>query len=236
MLQIKKPCLLIVLAVTVVTFNHLLARAQTRENNCRTIVGDKAHTNRQLTNHRYYELLAILMPTAVIVDQEIETVITIRVEPSFTEESQYLLLKKKNGGAEIIKKVSVKGNIYYQISKLEEAADDFIPFEQFLANIKVEEKCTTISEQTFKSLFESLKLALLKTEAIRKKEILEAERLRKQGKFMFAADGTSYVLWIAGEGQHSELNLHGNGLGGKPKGDKYPVINWIRKMQKEVEL
>ena len=176
----------------------------------------------------------ILMPKTVELNGEITLALTVRVEPSFEEEFQYIFLKRRTGEIELVKKRSASGNIYYKIAGLEEQARVLTAVEMAKL-IHIQETRTNISLVKFKQLSEDLDIAVLeheRREAVRRED---EERRRKAGEYVASSsrDGTRYVIWMGGEKRY-DVSVQGHSYKSPPQKDESPLIAWVRKLVKEL--
>src|SRR5262249_4565659 len=97
------------------------------------------------------KVLNILMPKTVELNDDVTTALTVRIEPSFNEEFQYIFLRRRSGEIELIKKRSVSGNTYYKITGLEQQGV-VLPAPEMAKLINVVETRMSVSAVQFKEL------------------------------------------------------------------------------------
>lgn len=171
-------------------------------------------------------VLNLLMPKTVELNDEITIALTVRVEPSFEEEFQYVFLKRRNGEIELIKKRSASGNIRYKIGDIEEQAS-VLTINEMAKLVPVLESRTSVSAAEFKALAGGLE------SAVREHERREIER-RNAGKQILSnrRDGTRYIIWMAGESKY-DLAVSGQSYKSSAREGEDPLVAWVRKLVKE---
>lgn len=176
----------------------------------------------------------IVMPKTVELNGEITLALTVRVEPSFEEEFQYIFLKRRTGEIELVKKRSASGNIYYKIVGIEEQASVLTPIEMAKL-IHILETRTNISLARFKQLAEDLDIAVLEHERREAARREDEERRRKAGEYVATSsrDGTRYVIWMSGEKKY-DVSVQGHSYKSPAQKDESPLIAWVRKLVKEL--
>ena len=180
------------------------------------------------------KVLNILMPKKIELNGDLTMALTVRIEPSFEEELQYVFLKRRNGDVELIKKRSAAGNIRYKIADIEEHAST-LTIAEMAKLINVLETRTIIPPVKFKQMFEDLDLAVReheRREAVRRED---EERRRKAGEYIASnrRDGTRYVIWTGGE-RKCDIAVLGHSYKSSPQKDESPVIAWVRKLVKDL--
>lgn len=180
------------------------------------------------------KVLNMVMPKTVDLSNDITTALTVRVEPSFEEEFQYVFLKRRDGGIELIKKRSASGNIHFAITNIEQQASVLTPVEMAKL-IHMLETRTRISAAKFNDLINELDTAVLeheRREAVRRED---NERRRKAGEYVASnsRDGTRYVIWMDGETKY-DVVAHGVSYKSAPQKDESPLIAWVRHLVRQL--
>lgn len=180
------------------------------------------------------KVLNILMPKTLELNSEITFALTVRVEPSFEEEFQYIFIKRRSGEIELIKKRSASGNIYYKIVGIQEQTTVLTPLEMAKL-IHILETRTHISPVKFKQLTEALDTAVLEHERREAARRADEERRRKAGEFVgsLMRDGTRYVIWMNGE-KKCDVSMQGHSYKSPAQKDESPIIAWVRNLVKEL--
>ncbi len=175
------------------------------------------------------KVLNILMPKTVDLNDEITTALTVRIQPSFEEEFQYVFLKRRNGEIELIKKRSASGNIRYKIGDIEEQAS-VLTVSEMAKLINVLESRTSISAVEFKTFSVAL------DRAVREHERREVDQRRRNGGNQVPSnrrDGTRYVIWMAGEKKY-DLAVSGQSYKSPAQDGEDPLVAWVRKLVREL--
>jgi hypothetical protein len=172
------------------------------------------------------KVLNILMPKVIELNGEFGTALSVRVEPSFEEEFQYIFLKNKSDAVEVIKRRSADGNIDSRVLNLELATKKKVTPVDIAKQIRVDKTRTSISAAKFNELLKSLDAAM------RDQDSWEVrEKIRQQNTL--SADGTRYVIWMAGDRQY-DVAVHGRIYKSPPREDESPLITWVRHLVNEL--
>lgn len=171
----------------------------------------------------YEEVIELLMPKTVALEDDVEAAMTIRVAPSFEPDRQYILIKKKSGAVEVIKR-EMKSNINYRMFEIVKKTPDLTAAE-FVKKMTMVEKRETISAAKFEELRVSLSVAAA-----------EHQMLKEAGRFPHGIlDGTSYLIWSADEIRF-EAEVHSGMVTKAPESKESPLLTWVKNLQKEIGL
>jgi hypothetical protein len=179
------------------------------------------------------KVLNMVMPKTVVLSEEITTALTVRIEPSFEEEFQYVFLKRRNGGIELIKRRSASGNIHYKLADLEQTSA--LTVVEMAKLIHVLENRRSIDGGKFKELIDDLDLAVREHERRELAKRQDEQRRQAAGEKVgpFNRDGTRYVIWMGGEKTH-DITTSGNSYRAPAPKDDDPLIEWVRKLVREL--
>jgi len=171
----------------------------------------------------YKEVVELLMPKTVGLENDVEAAMTIRVAPSFDPNRQYVFVKKKSGEVQLIKR-EMKRNIYYRMYEIVDETPDLTAAE-FVKKMTVVETRQTISAAKFDELRVSLGAAAQ-----------EHRMLQEADKFPHGIlDGTSYLIWSADEIRF-EAEVHSGMVTKAPESKESPLLTWVKNLQKEIGL
>jgi hypothetical protein len=176
----------------------------------------------------YDEVLQIAMPKQIS-GSDIESALTIRVQPSFDAEFQFVFFKKKGrGSVQVIKKQATK-NIFYQIVDLEMATDQRVLATDAARKIQIVETQTDIPLAKFNELITAL------TAASRAHEENETrQRKSSLGTDTAVSDGTECVIWLADADQQIDVTFRSIGNLSAPHTiNDIPVLTIIKNLQAE---
>lgn len=217
------------LAVTglMLLFCHLSTKAQTNGSTTQAVTLDET-----LESFPGSKVLSILMPKTVELSGDLAIALTVRIEPSFEEEFQYVFLKRRNGDVELIEKRSASGNIRYKIAHIEEQVT-LLTVVEMATLINVLETRTSIPLAKFKQWCDDLNIAVQEHERREAARVENEQRRRRAGEQVASAsrDGTRYVIWMAGERKYDIAVLGHSYKSSAQKGES-PLIAWVRHLIK----